>query len=113
MAVITYEDVATGIGRPISDEDEQAKVEQWIHDVEMLLGVRLGDLADLNQNVLAYVEREVVIAWMRERSARSDRTDGESTPAITLAALLDPWWSLFTTSTEDDTVSAYSIPVGR
>jgi hypothetical protein len=73
MAVIIVDDVATAIGRPISDPDEQAQVEQWISDVELLIGARLGNLALLNQSLLAYVEREAVIARMRYREDRNSQ----------------------------------------
>lgn len=92
MAVIEVDDIAVRIGRPISDADEAAQVDQWIADVEMLLGARLGDLDLLDQTLLAYVEREVVVEWMRHRSEEAE-ADQESKGSYFLR-ILDPWWSL-------------------
>lgn len=96
MAVITYQDVATAIGRPIVDVDEQAQVTQWIADVELVLGARL-DLDALDDGVddglLAYVVREAVIGRMRHRSEDSDEGN-EATEDNWVLRVLDPWWAL-------------------
>jgi hypothetical protein len=42
----------------------------------MILGARFTNLGDLDQTLLAYVEREVVIAWMRYRSQATDQESG-------------------------------------
>lgn len=100
MAVIDANDVATAIGRPISDENEQEQVEQWIADVEMLIGARLGDLDDLDQSLLAYVEREVVISRMRHRSEESDTSARTDTGTENyFLRVLDPWWALLSPAT--------------
>ena len=91
MPVITYDDVATAIGRPISDSNEQNQVEQWISDVEMILTARLGDLTERDQNLLAYVVRESVIARMRHRSETTDETVTEDNYFL---RILEPWWAL-------------------
>lgn len=100
MAVIDYTDVATAIGRPISDENEQAQVTQWIADVELLISARLGALADLDQDLLAYVEREAVIARMRHRD--EDSSDGASVDTGSenyFLRVLAPWWALLSPET--------------
>jgi hypothetical protein len=100
MAVTLVEDVATAIGRPISDADENAQVQQWISDVELLIGARLGDLTLLDQDLLAYVEREAVVARMRYRQDRnSQRSTGNEDDTDTgeehyFLRILDPWWAL-------------------
>lgn len=99
MAVITYEDVSVAIGRPISDTDEQQQVGQWIDDVEMLIGARLGDVSLLDQGLLAYVVRETVIERMRYRSEDgndSDNTDNGREHYF--LQVLDPWWALLSPS---------------
>lgn len=57
---VTYEDVATNLGRPISDPPEQAQVTQWIIACETVIRARLGDLAELDQDVLSLVVIESV-----------------------------------------------------
>lgn len=100
MALIASDDVATAIGRPISDPDEQSQVDQWIADVEMLLGARLGDLSLLDQDLLAYVEREAVVARMRYKADRNSQRSTASTDDTDngeehyFLRILDPWWSL-------------------
>lgn len=96
MPVITYTDVATAIGRPISDAAEQAQVAQWIADVEMILAVRLGDLDDLTEateQVVAYVVREAVIARMRHRADSTNDAEAVSEDNYFLR-VLEPWWAL-------------------
>lgn len=120
MPVITYADVGTAIGRPITDLDEQAQVSQWITDVEMLISTRLDDwglpaLTSLNQPLLKYVVREAVIARLRYRESRnsargdgSDETDsGEENYFL---RILDPWWALLS-PTQSAPSSAYSVQV--
>lgn len=95
MAVISYEDVATAIGRPISDTDEQEQVTQWIADVEMILGARLDlDALDegVNSDLVQYVVREAVIARMRHRSESAE--DSGETESNYFLTILDPWWAL-------------------
>lgn len=105
MAVITYEVVATAIGRPINDADERAQVTQWISDVEMLIEAKIDDwdlesLDDLNQPLLKYVVREVVIARMRYRedrnTQRADASEDDTDSGLEhyFLRVLDPWWAL-------------------
>lgn len=113
MAVIDVSDVATVAGRPISDAAEVAQVTQWIDDVEMLLTARLGDLADRDQALLAYVEREAVVARMRYKDDRnsqgatggSDETDDGLEHYF--LRILDPWWALLDPS--DSGSAAFSV----
>jgi hypothetical protein len=100
VAIIDYTDVATAIGRPISDDDERAQVEQWISDVELLIGARLGDLSLLDQSLLAYVEREAVVARMRYRADRNSLRTTANEDAVDdgeehyFLRILSPWWAL-------------------
>lgn len=104
MAVITPDDVAAAIGRDIDTEAEITQVEQWISDVEMLIAARPGiTLDDLDQPMLAYVEREVVVDWMiyRSKTAEADR----DSRGVYLRAALDPWWALLSPETKAGAVT--------
>lgn len=65
MAVATLDDVAISLGRPITDDSEVAQVEQWLGDAELQIRLRFTDLTALDQEVLAYVEREAVVSRLR------------------------------------------------
>lgn len=108
MAAISVEDVATAIGRPITSDDEYAQVDQWISDVELLIGAKLV-LADLDQNLLAYVERETVIARMRHRSETQATTDDvDQGDENYFLRVLGPWWTLLAPQKEIAS-SMYSV----
>lgn len=114
MAVIDYTVVETAIGRPISDSDEQNQVEQWIADVEMLIAARLGVVSALDQTLLAYVEREAVVARMRYRedrnSQRSTASDDDTDTGYEhyFLRVLAPWWALLSPDSPQDD-GAYSV----
>lgn len=98
MAVATYEDVAVALGRPISDPDEQARVTYWLDSAELLIEARLGDVSELDQDRLRYVEVESVVARMQNpESYQSESIDdytyrfGTETRRVTI---LDEWWNL-------------------
>ena len=78
MAVATYDDVAVALGRAISDSDEQNQVEYWLDGIELIIGSRLGDVSELDQDVLKYVETEAVVA-------RINRNAAAGTSSITVA----------------------------
>lgn len=106
----TYEDVATSLGRPISDPDEQAQVSQWLADAELLIRARLGDLALLDQDVLSYVVREAALLKMRNPEGYQSETVDDYTyrhgPATGRVSILDEWWDLLT---PDGSSAAFSI----
>lgn len=81
MAVATWEDVAVALGRPSSDfnADQQAQMTYWLNGAEIIVRGRLGDLALLDQDVLKYVETEVVAA-----KVRSIRDDGASSISVSV-----------------------------
>lgn len=115
MPVITYSDVAVSLGRAISDPLEQAQVTQWIADAELLIGARLGDLDDLDQDVLAYVVREAVVARVRNPEGYQSETIDDYTyrfgSASTRVTILDEWWDLLT---PDASNAAFTIrPYGE
>lgn len=117
MAVIDVTEVATAIGRPISDNDEVDQVTQWIADVELLIGARLGDITTLDQDLLRYVVREAVIARMRYREDRNSQRgntsedDTDTGEEHYFLRILNPWWALLSPPTNAIT-SAFSIRPG-
>jgi hypothetical protein len=116
MAVATVDDVATSLGRPITDDAEVAQVNQWLGDAEMQIRLRLGDVALLDQEALAFVERESVILKMRNPEGyQSESVDdytyrwGNGSGRV---AILDEWWNMLTpsTATAAFTIRPYGAP---
>lgn len=114
MAVATYQDVAVALGRAISDPDEQAQVEWWLDGVEMLIRIRLGDVALLDQDVLLFVEAESVAAKVRrhgtsESSITVSVDDGSVTrryeSAVGSDDITDAWWNLLDPDSNTGTAS--------
>ncbi len=110
MAVATYEDVAVAIGRPISDATEQARVTYWLDAAELIIGARLGDVAELDQAALKYVETEAVAAKLANPDGyQSETIDdytyrfGTETRRVTI---LDEWWRLLDPDTGSGAFSA-------
>lgn len=108
MAVATYEDVAVALGRPISTEAEQAQVEWWLTGIEIIIEARLGDLAELDQDVLKYVEVEAAVTKI-QRSGREESSitvtvdDGNVTRRyenVTVGDITDDWWNLLRPGTD-------------
>ena len=106
MAVATYEDVAVALGRPITLDTEQAQVEWWLSGIELIIGYRLGDIAELDQDLLKFVEVEAVVGKVRRSDSRvTSRTvsidDGSVTDrfetSASVADITDEWWQLLRT----------------
>jgi hypothetical protein len=99
VALMTADDVAVTLGRPITG-DEEDQVEQWLTDVETIISARLGDLSLLDQSILGFVEREAVAARLRNPEGfQSEKIDdySYSLPANTRQiTILDEWWDLLT-----------------
>lgn len=98
MAAATYSDVAVALGRPIADSDEQAQVTYWLDAVELQIRTRLGDVAQLDQDVLRYVEVEAVAAKMQNPGGYQSETIDDYTyrfgSETRRVQILDEWWSL-------------------
>ena len=119
MAVGTWQDVAVALGRPTSSvtTEQQAQWEWWLVGVESIIGFRLGDVSELDQDMLLYVEVEVVAAKATRGSSTVESetvsTDDSSYTtryqSVTQADILDEWWSLLTTSIS---TGAYSTRPG-
>lgn len=104
MAVATYEDVAVALGRPISTEAEQNQVEWWLSGVELFITAKLGDVADLDEAAVKYVEVEAVVAKIRRgalagaSSITVNVDDGGVTRRyenpVSADDITDEWWGL-------------------
>lgn len=102
MAVATYQDVEVALGRSISTDAEQDQVEWWLDGVELFITARLGDVADLNETVVQYVEVEAVVAKI-QRAGRNESSitvsvdDGSVTrrfDSVSASDITDEWWQL-------------------
>jgi hypothetical protein len=96
---VTVSDIETALGRTLT-ATEQAQATLWIADALLLIGARLGDVAELDQDVLDYVVREAVVARFRNPDGyQSESIDdytyrhGTETRRITI---LPEWWDLLT-----------------
>lgn len=103
MAVASYQDVATALGRPIDSADEIAQVEHWLTGVELVISQRLGDVSLLDPDAVIFVEAEAVAAKVRhsgtpESSITVSVDDGAVTRRYEdsdYAELIsDAWWDL-------------------
>ena len=111
MAVATWQNVAVALGRPTSDfnADQQAQITYWLDAVELQIAARLGDVADLDEDVVRYVEVEAVAAKMQNPSGyQSETIDdytyryGTETRRVTI---LDEWWDLLRPTTAAEAFS--------
>lgn len=64
MIAATVVDVEASLGRTLTDE-ETVQAAVWLDDAEMQIRLRLGDVSLLDQQALAYVEREAVVLKLR------------------------------------------------
>lgn len=111
MAYATVTDVATTLGRPITDLDEQNQISNWIAKTERIIAARLGDLGNLDRQILADVISEVVARRARNPDGkRNERIDDYSytldaaASAVELTLTADEWARL---SQDGSTSGAY------
>jgi len=114
MSVAEYTDVEVALGRDLTNV-EVAQVTYWLDAAELLIGVRLGDVADLDQDVLKYVEIEAVLARMQNPNGYQSETIDDYTyrygSESRRVSIIDEWWELLTPSSSS---SAFSIrPYGE
>jgi hypothetical protein len=109
---VAIADIETALGRTLTSA-EQAQATQWIADALLLIEVRLGDPADLNQGALDYVVREAVVARFRNPDGYQSETiddytyrHGSETRRVTI---LDEWWNLLSPNVESE---RYSVRPG-
>ena len=114
MSYATVIDVATTLGRPITDQDEQNQITNWISKTERIISARLGDLANLDRQILADVISEVVARRARNPDGkRNERIDDYSytldaaASAVELTLTADEWARL----SQDGSTSTAYMPV--
>lgn len=114
MAYATVFDVATTLGRPITDPDEQNQITNWISKTERIISARLGDLDALDRQILADVISEVVARRSRNPDGkRNERIDDYSytldaaASAVELTLTADEWARL----SQDGSTSGAYMPV--
>ena len=121
MAYALYTDVATTLGRPITDPDEIKQVNWWITGAELKLRVGdethpgLGDLAALDVAAVKYVVVEAVARRVRNPGGKqNERIDDYSYGLTANAAaaelvITEAEWALLTPRTE---AGAFTIRLG-
>ena len=106
---VTVSDIETALGRTLTSTEE-AQAVQWIADALLLIGTRLGDTTELDQNVLDYVVREATTARFRNPDGYQSETiddytyrHGTETRRVTI---LPEWWDLLKPFRESAVFSA-------
>lgn len=114
MSYATVIDVATTLGRPITDPDEQNQIVNWIAKTERIISARLGNLDTLDRQILADVISEVVARRARNPDGkRNERIDDYSytldaaASAVELTLTADEWARL----SQDGSTSGAYMPV--
>lgn len=114
MSYATVIDVATTLGRPITDLDEQNQITNWISKTERIIAARLGNLDNLDRQILADVISEVVARRARNPDGkRNERIDDYSytldaaASAVELTLTADEWARL----SQDGSTSGAYMPV--
>lgn len=99
MAVATTEQVEASLGRSLTSAEE-VQVSQWLDDAELQIRLRLGNVAELDQEAVAYVERESVILKLRNPDGKqSEAIDDYNYRRYDANArgqvfIIDEWWDL-------------------
>ena len=114
VAYATVIDVATTLGRPITDQDEQNQITNWIAKTERIIAARLGNLDTLDRQILADVISEVVARRARNPDGkRNERIDDYSytldaaASSVELTLTADEWARL----SQDGSTSGAYMPV--
>lgn len=123
MTYATTDDVATRLGRPITDPAEVAQVTAWLGDVEVLIRARVPDLDALvvagtpPESTVVMVESNAVVRMVRNPDGKTqERIDDYSwgLPNDTRAGTLyltDDEWSLLEPGASDGafTIRPYAM----
>jgi hypothetical protein len=116
MPVATSTQVATSLGRSLTSA-ETAQVNMWLADAEMQIRLRLGDVAELDQEALAYVEREaVILKLLNPEGKKSEQIDDYkydrgSAQSVGQVFITDEWWAILTPAASE---TAFTIvPFGE
>lgn len=106
MSIANVSDVATRLGRPISDPDEVAQVTAWLDDVQTLIASRIPDIdariaaGNPSAQVVVMVQANAVVRKVRNPDGKqNERIDDYSYGYSAEAArgelyLTDDEWSL-------------------
>lgn len=112
MASATFEDVGVTLGRLVTSELEQQQITQWIDNAELQIRLRLGVLADLDADALAFVVTEAVALKVRNpegfQSEALDDWNGRrfDDNARGQVFISDAWWALLS---PESSSGAFSI----
>jgi hypothetical protein len=122
VPVINPTDVATSLGRPLTST-EVDQVTMWIGDAELLIRSRLGDLNNLDQDLLKYVVRETVVLKLKQpdpvRKVEVSVDDGRISREYSGTGdgslfISDAWWAMLTPDVEDGSGGAFTVnPFGK
>lgn len=113
MSYATVDDVATRLGRPITEPTEVAQVDAWLEDVEILIRARVPTLDELvaagtpTEPVVVMVESNAVVRMVRNPEGKTqERIDDYSwglpaDPKAGTLYLTDTEWSLLEPGSSD------------
>lgn len=73
MAVVSVDDVARGMGRPVGELNADM-VEQAVQDAETLLRIHLGDLDGLDRDILELVVRLAVTDFVQNPEGAAEES---------------------------------------
>lgn len=116
MAVVTVDEVAASVGKPITDQFKIEQVQDWIADAETMIKVRLGPLNKLDSETVRLVVKESVARRVLNPKGKiSERIDDYSfqVPTETAKAglyITGEEWEMLTP--EDIDRGAFSIVPG-
>jgi hypothetical protein len=102
VAVATVQEVATSLGRPITEQAEIDQVQMWLDDAELQIRLRLGDPLLLDPKTVAFVEREAVVLKVRNPGGKKDERVDDYSYGLSEAQargqvlILDEWWAMLT-----------------
>ena len=92
MAYANITDVATTLGRPITDPPDIEQVNAWISDTELIIAGRLGNLTGLDPDTLRLVIKEAVARRLRNPEGKSnERIDDYSYGLVDDAKRVGIW----------------------
>jgi hypothetical protein len=113
--VTLADDVETDLGRTLTSS-ESAQVALWEQDVALQVEARLGALADLNQDRLAYVTRKAIVARIQSPPRPNVESESRSIDDFTATTryrsdggdveILPQWWALLSPA---DETALYSV----
>ena len=72
MSYASVSDVATTLGRAVTDPLEVDQINGWIGDAETIVSLRLGDLSNLDAKTLKLVVKEAVARRVKNPDGKSN-----------------------------------------